>query len=316
MVERVEVQSLHRRFGERAALSDVSFTAGRGEVFGLLGPNGSGKSTLFRILTTLLAPTSGTARIDGHDVVTERGEVRRRIGVVFQSPSLDVHLTIRENLRCAGMMHGIGGLDLRRRIDAALEAAGVADRADDYVRTLSGGLRRRVEIAKGMLHAPDVLILDEPDTGLDPVARRDLGERLRRLATESGVTVLLTTHVLDEAETCDQLVILDRGRRVACGSPAELKSSIGGECVTVVAPDAAAFVKEVHDRLGLRAVVVGNVVRIETPDGPETIARLAQAFHEHVASMTLGRPTLADVFMHRTGRPFEPATAAPGSEAA
>jgi ABC-2 type transport system ATP-binding protein len=303
--EVVSIESLSRRYGDRLALDGVSFSIAGGEVFGLLGPNGGGKTTLFRILTTLLPPSGGRAAICGHDVVRQRAEVRGQIGVVFQSPSLDLHLTARENLRHGGHLYGLRGAGLEERIVASLERLGVADRADDLVRMLSGGLRRRVEIAKCMLHRPALLILDEPSTGLDPGARMDLWRHLEQLVRDEGTTVLLTTHFMEEAERCHRLALLDRGRLVACGTPSQLKSGIGGDCITIDADDAHVLREAVDARFGCRSAVVGRAVRIESAGGPALVARLMEDFGPRIRSVTIGKPTLEDVFVHLTGHRFE-----------
>lgn len=300
----VHVDALRRNFGGREALAGVSFNVRSGETFGLLGPNGGGKTTLFRILTTLLAPTSGSAAICGYDVLNQRGEARRRIGVVFQSPSLDIYLTARENLRHSGHLYGLGGRHLESRIDSVITGVGLRDRADDLVKTFSGGMRRRVEIAKGILHEPEVLILDEPSTGLDPGARRELWNQLQALRKVSGVTILMTTHFMDEADRCDRLAILDRGALVACGTPAELKARIGGDCVTIQCDEPIVLAGEVTARVGSPALVVDGLVRIETTNGPAIVSRLMAEFSSRVHAVTLGKPTLEDVFVHETGHRF------------
>ena len=232
------VETLSHNYADRAALTEVSFRVRAEEVFGLLGPNGSGKSTLFRILSTMMAPTSGRARIAGFDVVEQSDQVRQKIGVVFQSQSLDKKLTVEENLRGQGHLFGISGALLGSRMDGAMERLGLADRRKDLVESLSGGLRRRVEIAKALLHEPRVLLMDEPSTGLDPGARRELWQYIDDLRTRQGVTVLLTSHLLDEAERCDRLLLLHQGRIVAEGTPAELKARIGGDVVVLEVADA------------------------------------------------------------------------------
>lgn len=300
----VVVDRLGHSYGTRVALSGVSFSVRSGEVFGLLGPNGGGKTTLFRILTTLLPASSGKAVICGEDVQTQRAEVRRHIGVVFQSPSLDIHLTARENLRHAGRLYGLHGSSLESRIETMLHRFGLGDRADELVKSLSGGMRRRVEIAKGMLHQPALLILDEPSTGLDPAARRELWRHLEGLRDQSGVTILLTTHFLEEAEHCDRLAILDRGQLVACGSPLELKTRVGGDCVTIECETAENLLCRITERLGCEATLVDGLIRIETRDGAALVGRLMNEFSGDIRAITLGKPTLEDVFVHETGRRF------------
>jgi len=299
----VQLEDLSFRYGEREALAGVSLTVQPSECFGLLGPNGSGKSTLFRILSTLLPPRGGRALVCGHDVSNEQALVRRRIGVVFQSPSLDLHLTGRENLRCAGNLYGMSGSALAARIDECLEWVGVRDRADERVKSLSGGLRRRVEIAKCLLHAPAVLLLDEPSTGLDPSARRELWPYLGRVC-EQGTTVLLTTHHLDEADRCGRLVILDRGRVVALGTPLELKQRVGRACITIEADDATHTASQLRDQLKIESTLVGPRLRIEIAEGMPALDAIARVCGTSARSITLGPATLEDVFIHETGRLF------------
>ena len=234
----IAVQNLTHRYGDRVALSGVSFEVKKGEIFGLLGPNGGGKSSLFRILSTMMVPSEGRAEIAGHDVARDPAAVRRAVGVVFQTQSLDKALTVEENLRAQGHLHGLSGATLRDRMESAMERLGLTDRRKDLVDTLSGGLRRRVEIAKALLHKPQVLLMDEASTGLDPAARRDLSNHIESLRTHEGVTILLTTHMLAEADRCDRLVLLHQGKIVAQGSPAELRSRIGGDVVVLETTDA------------------------------------------------------------------------------
>ncbi|MEK7710482.1 MAG: ATP-binding cassette domain-containing protein [Planctomycetota bacterium] len=297
----VELDSLNHRYGDRLALNDVSLTVRPGCIFALLGPNGGGKTTLFKILATLMTPTSGSARIDGADVVSQQRAVRERIGVVFQKPSLDVYLTVAENMRHQGNFYGQSGEKLRLRSGELLERFGVADRANDRVKALSGGLQRRVELAKSLLHRPRVLILDEPSTGLDPGARVGLTDYLVELRDKDGVTSLLTTHLMDEADRCDVVGVIDQGRLVAQGSPAELKAMIGGDVITIHAADPDSLAKRTSQRFGTQADVMDGVVRIERPKGHEFVPDLIEAFPGEIESVTVGKPTLEDVFQHVTG---------------
>lgn len=297
----VEVEGLCRIYGERAALSGVSLTVGQGEIFGLLGPNGGGKTTLFKILTTLLPPSQGCARVFGLDVVRDADAIRRRIGVVFQEPALDRQLTVAENLRHQGHLYGLRGRRLGGRVKEVLARLGLSDRRDDMVSRLSGGLRRRADLARGLLHGPDLLILDEPSTGLDPTARRDFRDDLRALRERDGVTILLTTHLMDEAEACDRIGILDGGRLVAMDSPETLKRSVGGEVVSVRVGSPERFQAEVLGRFGLETMVVDDTVRVECKDGQTVMLDLLRAFEEQIESVTLGKPTLEDVFIKITG---------------
>ncbi|MCG8405798.1 MAG: ATP-binding cassette domain-containing protein [Phycisphaerales bacterium] len=301
----VSVIDLRHQYGEFVALDGVSFEVLSGDCFGLLGPNGSGKTTLFRILTTLLTPSGGRARICGHDIVTERSEARRQIGVVFQAPSLDIQLTSRENLRHHGHLYGMAGDELNGRIDEALQALNVADRAEQLVKTLSGGLRRRVELAKCLLHDPALLILDEPSTGLDPRARMELWRHLSRVQAEKNMTILLTTHFMDEAERCSRLAILDRGRLVVCGTPSELKQRIGGDCITIECDEPADLSRRINSQISVEPSVVNGAVRIETERGTALATEVMNRFGDELKAVTIGKPTLEDVFVHETGHSFD-----------
>jgi len=303
-VSAIAVSSLSLQYGSRKALDDLSFSVQPGEIFGLLGPNGGGKTSLFRVLTTLIPPNSGRAMICGRDVVREPREVRRRIGVVFQAQNLDRKLTAGENLRHQGHLYGLRGASLRSRIDQILTRLDLKDRKNDLVETLSGGQRRRVELAKGLLHQPEVLLLDEPSTGLDPGARISLWNYLRSLQSSDEVTILLTTHLLDEAEKCDRLAILDRGRLVACGTPDSLKREIGGEVILVDTPQPDALRERLQQRFSLEATALGGKLRLEHPRGHEFIPQLVEAFPGEIQSVRVSKPTLEDVFIRRTGHPF------------
>ncbi len=301
------IDSVSHKYGERLALDQLSFDVQPGEIFGLLGPNGGGKTTLFKLLSTLMPLQSGTLSIAGYNVAKQPDEVRRSIGVTFQAPSVDIKLTVRENIVYQGRLYGLSGATLRERVAAQMERFQIADRANDIVQTLSGGLKRRVEIAKSLLHNPRVLLLDEPSTGLDPGARFDLWRALQSLRAEAGVTVLVTTHLMEEAEKCDRLVILDRGRRAAMGTPDELRSSIGGDCITIQAFDAVratALSQSIIDSLHLTPQLFDTQLRIEAPEGAELVHRLTKEFSSEIRSITLGKPTLEDVFIRATGHRF------------
>jgi ABC-2 type transport system ATP-binding protein len=284
------------------ALAGVDFDVAPGEIYGFLGPNGGGKSTLFRILATLARPDRGEVRIFGADLVREAAAVRRRLGVVFQSPSLDLVLTVGENLTHQGHLYGLSGRDLEARIGSALERFGLGDRRGQRARELSGGLRRRAEIAKALLHRPDLLLLDEPSTGLDPAARRDLWSALDELR-RGGVTVLLTTHFMEEGDRCDRLALIDRGGVVAAGSPAALKAAIGGDVITLTGPYPEALARDLALRWPeLEPAVQDGAVRVEREHGHELVARLAATLSGRIDAVTVARPTLEDVFLRRTGR--------------
>ena len=298
---------------DRPALQDVCLEVQAGEVFGVLGPNGGGKSTLFRILATMLEPTKGSVTVFGHDVRTEPDAVRRQLGVVFQMPSLDLKLTARENLRHHGHLYGMSGSRLSEQLHHLLEYFGLADRGDDLVEHLSGGLRRRLELAKALLHRPRLLLLDEPSTGLDPAARLDLWQQFTRLRHESGVSVALTTHLMDEADRCDRLAILARGKLVAMDRPAKLKDRIGGDVITVELDRSDAPEQEpestrqlIENRFGpwpdnTAPTVIDGRIRFEKPEGAAVVATLAASLPDQIRSITIGRPTLDDVFLHLTG---------------
>lgn len=300
----IRVVALTHQYGERVALRDVSFTADAGQIFSLLGPNGGGKSTLFRILTTMQTPSSGVAEIFGFDVTSQPAEVRKHIGVVFQSQSLDAKLTVRENLRHQGHLYGLRGLVLQNRMREMLSRMNLAGRENDFVETLSGGMRRRVELAKALLHRPKLLLLDEPSTGLDPGARRDFWGYLESLRDNEGVTIVLTTHFMEEGEASDRVGILDQGRLLALDAPAGLKSQIGGDVITAQSKTAKQLCDLVRERFGGDPQLLGDVVRIERQRGHEFITALVEAFPGQIESITVAKPTLEDVFIQRTGHQF------------
>ena len=297
----ITISNLTHDYGERRALDNVSLSVAENEVFGFLGPNGGGKTTIFKILSTLIIPTGGRAEVCGSDVVKNSVNVRKHIGVVFQSPSLDVKLTVRENLHFHGLLYGLHGAAASTRIDEVLLHVGLDDRAYDVVEALSGGLQRRVEIAKGLLHRPELLILDEPSTGLDPGARRDLWDHLLQLRQEEGVTIVVTSHILDEAERCDRLAILDNGNLVALGTPEELKREVGGEVISIIAKDPDEVRKLLKKKFRLDSTLVENTIRVERNNGHQFVPKIIEAFPGKINAVSVGKPTLEDVFIHRTG---------------
>jgi ABC-2 type transport system ATP-binding protein len=300
----ITIENLRHRYGEREALAGVSLAVEKAEIFALLGPNGSGKTTLFKILSTLVRPVEGTVRMFGADLRHEVAAIRRRLGVVFQRPSIDRKLTVRENLQHHGRLYGLGGIRLRARIDAMLEHVGLSDREADLVETLSGGLQRRVELAKGLLHQPELLLLDEPSTGLDPGARRDFMRSLLMLRDQDGVTVVLTTHYMEEAERCDRVGILHAGHLVRVDTPEQLKAAVGGDVIVIHASDAAALQSKIRNRFACEAVSVDGTLRVERPRGHEFVRDLVDAFPDDVRSVSFGKPTLEDAFIHLTGHRF------------
>jgi ABC-2 type transport system ATP-binding protein len=297
----IQVQNLTHRYGGRVALNRIAFEVAEGEIFGLLGPNGGGKSTLFRILSTMMVPTEGTVSVAGIDVARDPASVRRKVGVVFQTQSLDKALTVEENLRAQGHLHGLSGAALRERMDFAMQRLGISDRRRDLVETLSGGLRRRVEIAKALLHRPQVLLMDEASTGLDPSARREVSRHVEDLRKYEGVTILLTTHILEEADRCDRLVLLHKGDIVAQGTPRELRARIGGDVVVLEAAAAGTLAAKIRERFQVQASVMENQVRVEMPNGHRFITEVVEAFPGEIDSVGLHKPTLEDVFVNATG---------------
>jgi ABC-2 type transport system ATP-binding protein len=300
----ISVQGLVHRYEDRTALNGVSFDVGHAELFGLLGPNGSGKTTMFRILSTLMLPTAGRAIIAGYDTSTEPNSVRRRIGVVFQAQSIDVKLTAAENLRHQGHLYGLRGATLRTRIEEMLGRVGLSDRVNEKAETFSGGMQRRLELAKGLLHRPSVLLLDEPTTGLDPGARRDLWQYLQILRDEEQVTVIVTTHLMEEAERCDRLAFLNDGKLVALGTPSDLKHEIGGDVIVLDSKNAEILAERIRVRFHIDVQVMEQQIRLERENGHRFIADVAEAFPGEIEAMSVSKPSLEDVFINRTGHKF------------
>ncbi len=301
----ISVQNLVHRYENRTALNGVSFDVRPAELFGLLGPNGSGKTTLFRILSTLMIPTAGRATIMGCDAVKEPGRLRRQIGVVFQAQSIDLKLTAYENLWHQGHLYGLRGAALKKRIYEILSRVGLADRAKELVETFSGGMQRRIELGKGLLHHPGVLLLDEPTTGLDPGARRDLWQYLKMLRDEEHVSVLVTTHLMEEAERCDRLAIMNEGNLVALGTPGELKSEIGGDVVLLdAAHDAGVLAERIRARFHVETTVLENQVRMEREGAHRFVTEVVEAFPGEIEAISVSKPALEDVFIRRTGHKF------------
>jgi ABC-2 type transport system ATP-binding protein len=297
----VDVRGVTHRYGTHVALLDVSLDVPAGALYGLLGPNGSGKTTLFRILSTLMPPSEGTATVFGHDTARAAMAVRNRLGVVFQDEALDEALTVRENLRFQAALYDLTGGARRARIDALLARLDVADRADDPVSALSGGLRRRVDLARGLLHRPDLLLLDEPTTGLDPAARRAFWTAIGRLRDAEGTTLLLATHLMDEAERCDEVGILADGRLVADGTPADLKAELGAQTLWLDTDDPAALRNRIDAQFGVPTRIVGAAVQVAPPDPPAFLSSLYEVLGDRIRSATIRTPTLDDVFMVHAG---------------
>lgn len=297
----IRIDEVSHTYGERQALTGISLEVQQGEMFGLLGPNGGGKTTLFKILSTLMPITQGRISIFDDDLAHHASAIRTRLGVVFQHPSLDPKLTVFENLQHHGHLYGLWGNALRQRANAVLQRLGLLERRRDLVETLSGGLRRRVELAKALLHEPSILLLDEPSTGLDPGVRLDFTATLEELRDKHQVTVLLTTHILEEAGRCNRVGILHEGHLVALGTPDELKRQVGGDVVVIDSPDPEALRQRIAERFACEPVVVDGKVRIEIEQGHAFVRDVVEAFANAIQAVTFGKPTLADVFIHLTG---------------
>jgi ABC-2 type transport system ATP-binding protein len=300
----IAVRDIVHRYQDRTALNSVSFDVRPAELFGLLGPNGSGKTTLFRILSTLMVPTSGTATVVGINAVREPAALRRHIGVVFQAQSVDPKLTAYENLWHQGHLYGLRGRDLKERIEEILSRVGLLDRRNNRVETFSGGMQRRIELAKGLLHHPEVLLLDEPTTGLDPGARHDLWQYLQVLRDQERVSVIVTTHLMEEAQRCDRLAILNEGNLVALGTPEALTREIGGDVVLIETLNPQALANGIRDKFHIEATVMDNRVRLEIENGHRFVPDVVEALPGEIQSLSVSKPTLEDVFIRRTGHRF------------
>ena len=298
----IRVRNLIKRYGEVDAVRGIDLDVHPGEIFGFLGPNGAGKSTTISILCTLVRPSGGTAEVAGFDVMRTPGDVRSRIGLVFQDPSLDVQLSGRENLEFHAFLYGLSAAVRKERIDTALEMVELSDRARSMVATYSGGMKRRLEIARGILHYPQVLFLDEPTLGLDPQTRNHIWDYIHELRRREGITIFMTTHYMEEAEFCDRIAIIDYGRIVAEGTPAELKATVGGDVVTIASSDSAAAAEQVRSAFGLDPVLTDGTVRVEVPDAAAFMPKLFATLSVPVASVESRRPSLDDVFLKLTGR--------------
>jgi ABC-2 type transport system ATP-binding protein len=298
----IQAQGLVKKYGEIEAVGGIDLEVHAGEIFGFLGPNGAGKSTTISILCTLLTPTAGTASVAGINVMMDPAAVRQRIGLVFQDPSLDDQLTGRENLEFHAFIYSVPGAERRKRIDEMLDLLQLSDRASSQVRTYSGGMKRRLEIARGMLHQPQVLFLDEPTIGLDPQTRKSIWTYLNELRSRKGVTIFMTTHYMDEAEYCDRIAIIDRGRIVALGTPDELKAKVGGDVVTMTSSDPDAAAREIEELLGVTPSRDNGALRMEVSDGKKFVPQLVRELTAPVDTVNLRRPSLDDVFLKLTGR--------------
>jgi ABC-2 type transport system ATP-binding protein len=305
----LSVSGLTKRYGEVEAVRGIDFEVGEGEVFGFLGPNGAGKTTTIKILCTLAHATSGRAEVAGHDVRAERTEVRRSIGLVFQEPTLDNYLTAVQNLRFHGELYGVPRAALRARMDEVLQMVGLHERRGDLVQTFSGGMRRRLEIARGLLHSPHVLFLDEPTIGLDPQTRASIWDYIAELRRREQITVFVTTHYMDEAEHCDRIAIMNEGRIAVIDTPDALKSGIGADRVQIRTADDDAAIAALRAVFGIEAAIHEGAVTFAVPEGAQFVPRLFAELDVAVQTVTVTRPSLDDVFMTYTGTTIRDAEA-------
>ena len=297
----IQAKGLVKRYGQLEAVRGIDLEVHAGEIFGFLGPNGAGKSTTISILCTLLTPTAGSAQVAGIDVVRDPAGVRQRIGLVFQDPSLDDQLTGRENLEFHAFIYSVPASERRPRIDEMLALMQLSDRAASQVKTYSGGMKRRLEIARGMLHQPQILFLDEPTLGLDPQTRQSIWKHLNELRSSKGITIFMTTHYMDEAEYCDRIAIIDQGNIVALGTPDELKAMVGGDVVTMTSSRLDEAATEITELLGVTPVRDNGSLRMEVPDGKAFVPRLVRELMAPVDTVSMRRPSLDDVFLKLTG---------------
>jgi len=297
----IAVHGLTKHFDEVEAVRGVSFEVAPGEVFGFLGPNGAGKTTTINMLCTLAKPTAGWATVAGHDVVTERGDVRRHIGLVFQDPTLDGYLTAAQNLKLHAELYGVQSDLVEPRMQQVMTMVGLWERKDSPVATFSGGMRRRLEIARGLMHSPRVLFLDEPTIGLDPQTRRSIWSYIRQLKEQEEITIFMTTHYMDEAEWCDRIAIMDHGEIVALDAPETLKAAVGTDRVMIQTEDDEAAIAALAERFGIEAGMAEGAVTFGVPAGEEFVPRLFAELPVRIQSVNVSRPTLDDVFMSYTG---------------
>ncbi len=308
----IHVANLRRNFGEFEAVRGVSFDVAKGETFGFLGPNGAGKSTTISMLCTLLRPSAGRASVDGFDVVAQQTEVRRRIGLVFQDSTLDEYLTADENLRFHAELYGVPKAAIAPRLEQVMQMVGLWERRSGLVRTFSGGMKRRLEIARGLLHSPRVLFLDEPTVGLDPQTRSHIWGYIEELRRREAITMFLTTHYMDEAEHCDRIAIIDNGQIVVIDTPEALKASVGRDRVQLQTDDNERAIRELRERFGLEPSISEGAVTVHVAEGEKFVPRLFAELGVPIRAVSVARPTLDDVFMAYTGRTIRDAEASSG----
>jgi ABC-2 type transport system ATP-binding protein len=310
----IRVENLTRRFGSILAVDNVSFEVEEGTIFGFLGPNGAGKTTTINILCTLLSPTSGNAYINGHDCYRESSEVRKSIGIVFQDSSLDKDLTARENLIFHAYLYNVDKSERRQRVEDALRLVDLSERGDDLVKKFSGGMKRRLEVARGLIHRPKVLFLDEPTLGLDPQSRSNLWEFITALPEKHNVTIFMTTHYMEEAEVCDKIAIIDRGKIITSGTPAELKKVIGGDVIYLKTADNKKAMEDIKNLFDVEVSEMDGEIFISALRGDLCIPKIIREIGESVLSVRMQRPTLNDVFLKLTGKEIREETATSGDD--
>jgi ABC-2 type transport system ATP-binding protein len=310
----IAVSGLVKRYGEVDAVRGIDFSVERGETFGFLGPNGAGKSTTIKILCTLANATAGTAMVNGHDTARDRDEVRRNIGLVFQDTTLDTYLTAEQNLRFHAEMYGVPKAAVAPRMRQVLDMVGLWDRKDSLVSTFSGGMQRRLEIARGLLHAPHVLFLDEPTVGLDPQTRSSIWAYINDLKRREDITIFLTTHYMDEAEHCDRIAIIDHGKIVAIDTPEALKASVGKDRVQIHTANDPETIAEIGRVFGIDAAVHEGAVTFAVASGEQFVPRLFSELSVPIRSVSVSRPSLDDVFMSYTGTTIRDAEGGAGNE--
>jgi ABC-2 type transport system ATP-binding protein len=310
----ISVSGLTKRYGDVEAVRGIDFEVARGETFGFLGPNGAGKTTTIKILCTLAEATSGTAKVAGYNAATSRDAVRRNIGLVFQDTTLDTYLTAEQNLRFHAELYGVPKSAVMPRMRQVMDMVGLWDRKDSLVSTYSGGMQRRLEIARGLLHAPHVLFLDEPTVGLDPQTRSSIWTYINDLKTREDITIFLTTHYMDEAENCDRIAIIDHGKIVAIDTPEALKASIGKDRVQIHTADDQAAIAELQKNFGLDAAIHEGAVTFSVAAGEQFVPRLFSEFSIPIRSVNVARPSLDDVFMSYTGSTIRDAEGGAGNE--
>lgn len=298
----IEVRNLERCFGEFQAVKGISFEVKPGEVFGLLGPNGAGKSTTIKMLVTLLKPTRGEIRLNGYDLLTQQALVRGAVGIIFQDPSLDERLTAYENLYFHAHLYHVPGGKIKERIETALSVVDLAERRNDLVMNFSGGMKRRLEIARGILHTPRILFLDEPTIGLDPQTRRHIWRYLQQLREREAITIFLTTHYMEEAEICDRIAIMDHGEIIALDTPVNLKRKISGEIINIKVAAQEQAIKTIEEQLTITPSVAGDTIRLAVDNGAVFLPKLLEVLGQQITGIDIKKPTLEDVFIKMTGR--------------